>query len=224
MDKICINKLVAVGLILVIILLIVYQYVSNESRISELKKNNQQNVQCNCPSCTKSTHISDNVYKDTDIDNQNHNKNIIIDVNQPSLAPPIQPSLMDIARDYDYRTFADPLVPPYKRDDYQIPLPSMPTRGYPSSFKKMGTLIDEDAPNDDPYKFMILVGRQKYPGSNWYDYYVTENRTDSPLKFDIQNIHKEFMSDDELKVKELKKTYKINIDRNLGFDYNPFVL
>jgi hypothetical protein len=127
-------------------------------------------------------------------------------------------------RNYDYRTFADPLVPPYKRDDYMLTYPSYPTRGFPTSFKKMGLLIDDNANNDDQYKFMILVGRQKYQNSNYYDYYVTENKNDATLKFDLTNIHKEYMDDDKITIPELNKTYRIKIDRNLGFEYNPYVL
>lgn len=127
-------------------------------------------------------------------------------------------------RNYDYRTFADPLVPPYKRDDYMLSYPSYPTRGFPTAFKKMGLLIDDNANNDDQYKFMILVGRQKYQNSNYYDYYVTENKNDATLKFDLTNIHKEYMDDDKLTIPELNKTYRIKIDRNLGFEYNPYIL
>lgn len=128
-------------------------------------------------------------------------------------------------RDYDYRTLLDPLVPPYKRDDYMTQHPGIlpiSTRGSIGVFKKIGLLIDDHAANSDPYKFMILMGRLKYQGSNYYDYYVTENKPDSALKFDFPDIHKEFTSGDSLHISELGKTYTVKIDRTLGFDYVPF--
>ena len=219
MTKICMNKVIIFGLLLIIILLAIYQYLTTEARIAEIKSsmvntntcsNNQQN---NLLEQTKS--IIDIIKSQPDNDNVPSVKNNEVIPLVTQIANPI--------RDYDYRALVDPLVPPYKRDDYMMPLPSIPSRGYPSSFKKMGTLIDQDAPNTDPYKFMILVGRQKYPGSNYYDYYVSENKTDGALKFDLPDIHKEFMTDDLLKVKELHKLYTVKIDRNLGFDYNPFM-
>lgn len=155
-----------------------------------------------------------------DEEKQNINVNIQMPEQQhgPILPPPINP-----LREYDYRALSDPLVPPYKRDDYTVPLPSFSTRGPISAFKKMGLLIDKDAPNDDKYKFMLLMGRQKYMGSNYYDYYVTDNKPDSALKFDLPNLHKELMTGDTVPISQLNKTYVVDIDRSLGFDYYPFI-
>jgi hypothetical protein len=220
MDKICINKLIILALLLIIILLAIYQYLTTEARIAEIKSSviNNNNNMC-------SNNLSEQTKTIIDIiKSQPENETVqIAPISQIAPIAPIVTQIANPIRDYDYRALADPLVPPYKRDDYMVPLPSIPSRGYPSSFKKMGTLIDQDAPNTDPYKFMILVGRQKYPGSNYYDYYVSENKTDGALKFDLPDIHKEFMTDDLLKVNELDKLYTIKIDRNLGFDYNPFI-
>ena len=148
----------------------------------------------------------------------NTEQNITVDVNRQEYSP----SVGEIMRDYDYRALVDPLTPPYKRDDFTLPYPSFPTRGYPSAFKKIGYLIDESANNDDKYKFMLLMGRQKYPGSNNYDYYVTENNSDSALKFDLHHLHRELLTHDDLEIKELQKHYKVKIDRTLGSYYNPF--
>lgn len=155
--------------------------------------------------------------------------NINIDIQQPNIQqpgiiPPVPPITSNPIREYDYRALKDPLVPPYKRSDYGPPLPSYPTRGFPAGFRKMGTLIDETADNNDPYKFMILVGRQTYYGSNMYDYYVTDTNKEQMIKFDLQKKRKEIMTDDKVYVVELKKTYTAKIDRNVGFDYNPFVI
>jgi hypothetical protein len=150
--------------------------------------------------------------------------------NQTSLPPPLPPlgpSLGQLMRDYDYKTLEDPLTPPLKRDDWNIPIIPLPTRGYPTSFKKVGTLIDKNADNNDPYKFMFLIGRQKYPGSDYYDYYVTEknNAGGGTLKFDIsKNIRRELFTGDKVNIEHLNKDYEVIADKNLGLEYNPFYM
>ncbi len=153
---------------------------------------------------------------------------IVVNINQDesSQIPSISP-----ARLYDYKTFNDPLVPPYKRSDYDQSFPPglvggfhpVATRGYPTAFKKMGLLNDQSAPNDDKYKFMIIMGRQTYPGSNYYDYYVTENKDDSALKFDLKDLHKELNDGDNVTISDLGKTYTMKLDRDVGFRYSPFM-
>ena len=212
MDDITLNKILLALVVIGIIILIIYQYHSYKSETNKTTENTQNCPVCPvcpaCPSCVTST------------EQKQPPRNIFIDVKQTdsTLPPPV-----DAIREYDYRALSDPLVPPYKRDDYQIPLPVTPTRGFPTAFKKVGLLVDSEALNTDPYKFMLLMGRQKYPGSNFYDYYVTENKQDSALKFDLPNLHKELSTDDKLPLTDLNKTYTVKIDRNLGFDYNPFV-
>jgi hypothetical protein len=128
-------------------------------------------------------------------------------------------------RDYDYKTLEDPLTPPLKRNDYDIPIPPYSTRGLPNSYKKMGLLVDKNADNNDIYKFMILVGRQKYNNSYYFDYYVTEkNNTSTPLKFELKDMHKELFTGDKVKVHHLNKEYEVIIDNNVGFEYNPYII
>ena len=157
---------------------------------------------------------------------ETHN-NVNIDVSpsgdyiRPPPSPPILPT--NPIRDYDYRTLKDPLVPPYKRSDY-LPVPSFPTRGLAGGFKKMGTLIDETAANADPYKFLILMGRPRYMGSNWYDYYATSSKDNSMMKFNIGKNKKEIMTDDVVMITELNKSYIAKIDPNVEFTYNPYII
>jgi hypothetical protein len=185
----------------------------------------------NCPSCNCSVRTdskacpSCNTYMPVPIEE----KQIIVNVNhEDGFLPPV----INPAREYDYRTFNDPLVPPYKRSDYDngmFPpglvggIPPIATRGFPSSFKKMGLLIDQSAENDDKYKFMVIMGRQTYPGSNYYDYYVAENKDESSLKFDMKDLHKELNDGETITVSELGKTYSVKLDRDIGFRYTPFV-
>ena len=47
---------------------------------------------------------------------------------------------------------------------------NVPTRGYPDNYHNMGMLVRK---NDE--KVLKLFGRQKFPGSNQYEYYVIGN-------------------------------------------------
>lgn len=206
------DKVMFFCIFLIIIGIVVFQYFSHSSDLTQIKNSLQNPI---CPSCPKQ---QEGV--------QEQRQKINVDVNQTNeqdlgFIPPPDPFAP--LRDYDYRALNDPLVPPLKRDDYNITVYPIATRGYPSGYKKIGLLIDQNADNQDRYKFLILVGRQKYPGSTQYDYFVTENKHDSALKFELRHIHKELYTDDEVEVKELDKTYKVKIDRSLGFEYNPFM-
>lgn len=198
---------IAIILILLVITgLIVYQVFYSDNK--------------SCPACNCSISAES---KTCPICPQSNNP-IVVNVQQDenSISP---------ARDYDYKTFNDPLVPPYKRSDYDPTFPPglvggyppIATRGYPTAFKKMGLLNDLTAPNDDKYKFMIIMGRQTYPSSNYYDYYVTENSDESALKFDLKDMHKELNDGDTVTINDLNKTYTIKVDRDLGWRYQPFV-
>lgn len=196
---------------LLVIGIILCQYFSYTSELSQIKNSIQKSV---CPN--QSCPIQETIIKTIEQPPQK----ITIDVNQND---PLTQAPIDPLREYDYRALNDPFVPPLKRDDYNISVIPMATRGYPTGYKKIGLLIDQDADNSDKFKFMILVGRQKYPGSTQYDYFVTDNNQDSVLKFDLPDLHKELYTDDEITIRELNKKYKVKIDRSLGFEYNPFM-
>jgi hypothetical protein len=178
----------------------------------------------------------------------NKNKNIVIQETTPQNTQPMQKEViiennypiaerrivntLPILREYDYKTYHDPLTPPYKRDDYMIPAHivdpvnfGMYTRGVPPVFKKMGYLIDESASNDDKYKILNLMGRQKYYNSNKYQYYVVSINRDDNIKFDLgKKYRNELFTGDIVKVHQLNKEYKVHIDKNLDYEYNPYVI
>ena len=139
---------------------------------------------------------------------------------------------LPVLREYDYRTYDDPLTPPYKRDDYMIPAQivdpvnfGLYTRGIPPVFKKMGYLIDESASNDDKYKILNLIGRQKFYNSNIYQYYVVSNSRDDNIKFDLgKKYRNELNTGDKVKVHQLNKEYIVHIDKDLDYEYNPYVI
>lgn len=195
-----------------IIILIIYQYFSN-IHYSNLHK--IHNV----------VDPSNNIVKTNEQSQINNTTSPVIQqtVAQQTVAQQLVPPPIDIVREYDYATLNDPLIPPWKRDDYSysLPTPGLFTRGYPMSFKKMGLLIDEHADNSDKFKFLTLIGRQKYENSNIFEYYASDN-SGTGLKFEIPKIKRELGGDEEIEIKELKKKYKVRIDKTLGFDYVPF--
>lgn len=74
----------------------------------------------------------------------------------------------------DSRTLYDPLAPPERRlpehaypDSVVKTVINIPTRGFPDTYSQVGVLIRDSTQNI--YK---LIGRQKYPGSDQYEYYV----------------------------------------------------
>jgi hypothetical protein len=209
------DKVMFFCIFLIIIGLVVYQYFSYSSDLMEIKNALINNIKYQSSQQKQNSQKSQDSQQKINIDVVNQNDN---GENLPIASDPYAP-----LRNYDYRTINDPLVPPLKRDDYNIPVFPIPTRGFPGGYKKMGTLIDTDADNQDKYKFLFLIGRQKYPGSTQYDYFVIDNNTDSTLKFELHHVHKELFTDDEIEIIELNKTYKVHIDRSLGFDYNPFI-
>lgn len=211
MNSICFDQTYMILLIIAITAISLYNYYIYSQTI--------QNLQQNCPACPATVTRSPETSEPDPV-------KIIIKPEAPAI-PPIPP--INPLREYDRRTLDDPLVPPLKRSDYD-PNPVHvhpgvfynPTRGAPTSFKKMGILVDPEAENTDSYKFLNLMGRQKYLNGP-YEYYVTSSNRDDNLKFDLPQIRKELYTDDTVTVTQLNKTYKVEIDRTLGFEYSPFV-
>jgi hypothetical protein len=147
---------------------------------------------------------------------------------QPQLRRmPIQaPPPLTLLKDYDYRAYADPLTPPFKRDDYMIPAQAFYpngfdyyTRGEPGMFKKVGYLKNLNETNQR-HEFLTLMGRQKYMGSTQYEYYVTSTNSEQNLKFYLDAYKKELYEGDSVYVSQLKSNYEVFIDKNLDFEYS----
>ena len=62
------------------------------------------------------------------------------------------------------------------------------------------------------------MGRATYPGSTLYDYYAVLP-SEMNVKFDIKRRSREMFTNDEVKIDELGKTYKIIVDDVLGYSY-----
>jgi hypothetical protein len=204
-------------ILIVIVIFFIYIYYNNKNTQIE----NNQNIK------NKNKEESDLQIKNIPYHEPHHDPNHDYFLNQRRIV-----NTLPILRDYDYRTYNDPLTPPYKRDDYMIPAQIVDpvnfgvyTRGIPPVFKKMGYLIDESSSNDDKYKILNLIGRQKFYNSNIYQYYTVSNDRDNNIKFDLgKKYRNELNTGDKVKVHQLNKEYVVHIDKDLDYEYNPYVI
>lgn len=201
-------------LLFILVLLLFYKFSSKYNLlISKLNQEQQVRIQQEIKQNSQNQIQPENI-------SSNPNRKLMVNINQQEsshLPPPINPW-----REYDYRTLNDPLVAPRRRDDYNLPVLPLPTRGFPAPFKKMGLLIDKSTHNHDRYKILLLMGRNKHPNSTVYDYYAVENDKNSSLKFHIEGT-RELQTGDHLRIYELDKKYNVVLDKVLGYEYDPYI-
>lgn len=156
----------------------------------------------------------------------------------------------DIMTEFDLRSAYDPLVEATRRPPKYITLPMInnphfnyPTRGFTDSFSLMGYLISKEKGNykvvgeegvkqekhhshdKDENKIVKLFGRQKYPNSTEYEYYVIINTGfNDNIKYSLEDQRKELFDGDSVFIDILQKTYKVKLLKNRIFEYNPYVV
>jgi hypothetical protein len=159
----------------------------------------------------------------------------------PVPGPMAGPGPIDPLRKFDYDAIEDDFTPPFRRsyyddNNYRLAPGLYPayTRGPPGRFRKVGTLIAQTftpsggsagavTPNDK-FKFMILMGRQKYSNRD-YEYFVTSPDSDQRLKFYIDTNGREISNGDTVTVTELSGySFTFNEDPDLSPKYDPYVI
>jgi hypothetical protein len=141
------------------------------------------------------------------------------------------PLATDIITDYDYRILTDPLKEPGKRPPRHLITPlignphlNIPTRGYPDSFNLQGYLIDNKSMDKhDENKILRLYGRQVYPNSVEWEYYIEVNVGDDKFKFDLDKQKREIFEGDKVYIDILKRNYEVKLMKQKGLEYNPFL-
>jgi hypothetical protein len=216
--------------ILFITLLITFIYYNNNKKYIKIKIKKPENIN-NSNDINNSNNINDinnsnNLNNINDINNSNNiinsdNINNINDINDN----------IETLRIYDYNAYNNDLMPPRRRDDTfpaHLLNPDrfrLYTRGAPTFFRKFGYLTNENLDNKEPYKFLSLMGRQKYYNSTQYEYYVVSTNRDENIKFDLENYKRELYDGDKVIIPQLNNTeYIVNIDKNLEYDYSPYIL
>jgi len=142
------------------------------------------------------------------------------------------PRVIDPLRKFDYDVMYDEFTPPFRRSYYDEDAILMPglghgglyTRGPPGRFRKIGTLIAQGVSHNDKYKFMNILGREKYPGRD-YEYYCTSVDHESKLKIYIETKGKEIRDGDSVQIPELAGyNYLFKEDKDLTPLYDPYVV
>ncbi len=139
-------------------------------------------------------------------------------------SPPIDP-----LRKFDYDAMYDEFTPPFRRSYYDLYNYAMSpglyptyTRGPPGRFRKIGMLIGQDVSHDDKYKFLLLIGREKYPGRD-YEYYVTMTNNHDKMKIYIDTKGKEITDGDIVIIPEMQGyKYMFKEDKDLSPRYDPY--
>lgn len=158
---------------------------------------------------------NDDTESDDEIDDSNDDNYYEMDVKTG------QNQVDDIFIERDKKVINNILVAPERRlprhaypPKYFKDMINIPTRGYPDNYQQMGILVRK---NDE--KLLKLFGRQTYPGSNKYEYYVVDSYSNSDSKIPL-NVKGD---------RELNDTEKIDVpwlDSSRGefdvkiFDYN----
>lgn len=73
---------------------------------------------------------------------------------------------------------------------------------------------------DNENKIIKLFGRQKYPNSVEYEYYVMINTGNDSIKYFLENQRKELYDGDKVYIDILKSNYEVKINRDKTFVYN----
>jgi hypothetical protein len=128
----------------------------------------------------------------------------------------------------DNKVLTDSFSPPERRlPEYQYPQAiknsiNVPTRGIPENYQLMGI-----ASRNNTETIFNLFGRQTYPGSSIYEYYVQSTSIGSNYKIPITiNGNKEISDGDKIKIKgtdESKGEFIINLYNYDAPRYNMFV-
>ena len=183
----------------------------------------------------KKTDSTSMVPYNPDAGNDNENDGIVnIDIRKKYIIDPtsgrrVLAPMRDPLRDFDVKAINDPFTPPFRRpmyDDYPLLPALMPYYTRPQGrFRKVGVLIsNDDVEATDPYKFLMLMGRQKYPGRE-YEYYAMSSNAEYGLKFYIETNGKEISNgDDSVEIVELDRTFTFKEDPDLSPRYDPYIL
>ena len=95
------------------------------------------------------------------------------------------------------------------------------TRGEPDNYQLMGVLL-----RNNTESAFNLFGRQKYPGSNQYEYYAQGKMQYNDVKLPINNNGKELYNNDKVKIlgtDESKGDFIVNLYKYDEPRYNPFL-
>ena len=108
------------------------------------------------------------------------------------------------------------------------PLFNIYTQGPPDSYSWLGILTSSET-TDKNNKLLKLFGRQRYPNSTTWDYYVqayTGGASGDTIKIslDKNKYRRELYDGDSVDVQELGMSYNVKLNRDDVFTYNPYLI
>lgn len=135
-----------------------------------------------------------------------------------------------ILENRDRKTLYDNFAPPERRlPEYQYPfniknIINIPSRGYPDNYQLMGIVI-----RDNTETAYNLYGRQTYPSSNEYEYYVQlHGYSDTNVKIPIKiKGNREITDDQEIQIigtNSSKGIFKVKLYNYDTPRYNPYII
>ena len=229
-DKICINYNYFIFIMVLIVAIFYLFNINNNNQYNDLNRqlNNIKNeYQQNLNKQSQTSQASES--KETN--NEEAEEEVLVSSRyfNPKSYKPLVDKLID-ERDKD--AYEDPLTAPTRRlprhiyptqkKDYIF---EVPTRGYPDSYHNIGLLKRES-----DGKVVQLFGRQIYPGSSQYEYYIISVESDLQIKHEIEiNNGREIYDGDEVSIplldaSEEKGKFKLFMNKYDRPRYNPFVI
>lgn len=180
-----------------------------------------------------------NIELKNDIESLSQNQENII--TQSSIVPTLADDLLTM---YDRKTTYDPLYEPSKRPPRHVILPiignpyfNYPTRGFTDTYSLKGYLIkekynhhksEEENKNENKLtenQIIKLFGREKYPNSIEYEYYVIINTGfDDKIKYFLENKSKELYDGDSVYIDILQTKYRVKLLKDKSMVYNPYLV
>lgn len=208
-----------VSVILIVYLITNYYQNNNEPEIQYryIPIQKSDSVKCSNPLCLRNGKCScNNTFSHSNVPIHPHNH-----------ISPIDP-----LRKFDYDAVYDDFTPPFRRSYYDdhvsyVQHPALyPTysRGPPGRFRKIGTLVAKGVNHNDKYKFLHMMGREKYTGRE-YEYFAISPNKDCKMKFYFDTKGKELNDGDILTHRDLDGyTYQFNLDEDLSPKYDPYYI
>ena len=218
MDSLSFIFIVIIILVITFFIFAIYSYNNSKREILLIPYYNNNIPNNNIPNNNiPNNNINFDQNDINNITNYDQNKTIIYQ-------PIMEENCVDPIICNDYRVLNDPLKNPTRRsprymyDDLESF--NLSTRERKDTFSEQGYLIDEKASSNDPNKFLLLFGRQKWPKSSEYEYYIIFQNGRKELKYELEKYNRELFNKDEVIVDILnKRKYKVKLFKYQDFEY-----
>ena len=213
MSKICISKNTIIIIFLLILIIIYFQSIRQNNEQS-IRQNNEQSIRQNIK---------------TTLDNEQNIKTILD--NEQNIKTILDNEILEYEYNKirDKKVLNDDFTAPERRDNINYIFLekknhsiNLPTRGYPDNYQLIGLLLRNNTENG-----FNLFGRQKFRGSNQYEYYAVGKLDNTDIKIPIYiKGDKEILDGDEIYIdgtNSEKGPFKVKLYNYETYKYNPYL-